>query len=140
MALKRRSPPVVDFEIRAFADVVFLLLIFFVLTTTFIRPEGSRLRIPSGVSDPEAKHATQPTVHLSARGIHWGERRGALALDELRARLLEENFAARKPEKRVVILNSAPDVPYQRYFEVVMAIHNADGVLALVEPEEGGID
>ena len=40
------------------------------------------------------------------------------------------------PGKRIVIVNSTPDVPYELYFEVVMAIHGADGVLALLEEEE----
>jgi len=135
VALRQRVRPAVEFNVGAFADIAFLLIIFFILTTTFIKPEGNRLRIPSGVSDPSAKAEKQPTVNLSATGIHWGERDERLSLDELRGVLLRMDLAARRPERRIVILNSAPDVPFQRYFEVVMAIHGADGVLALVEPE-----
>lgn len=138
MALKRKKWLAGDFEVRAFADIVFLLLIFFILTTTFVQPQGNRLRIPSGVQDPSAKMARQPTISLSPTGIRWGERGQELSLAELRATLLQANFSARPEGQRVVILNTAPDVPFQMYFEVVMAIHNADGVLALVEPPAGG--
>lgn len=138
MALKRRKRLAADFEIRAFADIVFLLLIFFVLTTTFVRPEGSRLRIPSGVQDPSAQVEKQPTISLSASGIRWGRRAREVTLEELRQTLLEADFAAKADDQRVVILNTAPNVPFQMYFEVVMAIHSADGVLALVEPDTGG--
>ena len=140
MGLRRRVRPAVEFNVGAFADIAFLLIIFFILTTTFIKPEGNRLRIPSGVSDPLAKTDKQPTVNLSATSIHWGERDERLTLEELRGALMRMDLASRPADKRVVILNSAPDVPFQRYFEVVMAIHGADGVLALVEPENRGRD
>ena len=57
-------------------------------------------------------------------------------MDELGARLVRAQLPKRKPEKRLVILECAQDVPYEQYFQVVMAITDAGGVLALLEEED----
>ena len=137
MALRRRNREHHAVDVSAFADVAFLLIIFFILTTTFVKPAGNKLDIPAGSPDPASQHDKQLTVTLTANEIHYGSRGETMTLDELRAALWRENFKARKPDQRVVILDSAPNVPYDTYFQVVMAIANADGVLALIE-EEGG--
>ena len=57
-------------------------------------------------------------------------------IEVLRNTLLREDFASQPEPSRIIILNSAPDVPYDLYFKVVMAIDQADGILALLEEEE----
>jgi len=126
-----------EIDVAAFADVAFLLIIFFILTTTFIKPAGNRLEIPSGAPDPAKTETKQLTISLTATEIHYGPKGEKMTLDELRAALWQCNFKARPPDRRAVIVESAPDVPYQLYFNVVMAITNADGVLAIVEEEKG---
>ena len=42
-----------------------------------------------------------------------------------RAALLRENFAARKPDQRVVVLESAAGVPYDLYYKAAMATRRA---------------
>jgi len=133
--MPRRSREHLEIDVAAFADVAFLLIIFFILTTTFVKPAGDKLEIPSGAPDPEKKHAKQLTITLTANDISYGSEGEKMTIEELRAALFAENFLAKPPDKRVVILDSAPDVPYERYFQVVMAIANADGVLALIEEE-----
>jgi len=133
--LRRRTRAQHGIDLSAFADVAFLLIIFFILTTTFVKPAGNKLQIPAGAPDPSKRETKQLTISLSASEIHYGPRGEEMALDELRAALLREDFKAKKPDKRIVILDSAPDVPYELYFQVVMAIANADGVLALIEEE-----
>ena len=137
MARKRRKRPPEEVNVGAFADIAFLLIVFFILTTTFIKLKGSQLQIPSGTTDPASKQDKHPTIHLRGETIRWGERKRPVPLAELTSILSAHGFPAQPEANRMVILNAAPDVPYQRYFEVVMAIHDAGGVLALVESEEG---
>ena len=132
----RRSREHHEIDVAAFADVAFLLIIFFILTTTFVKPAGSKVDIPSGAPDPAKKEQKQLTITLTASEIHYGPKGEKMSLEELRAALWKENFNAKPPDARVVILESAPDVPYEVYFNVVMAITNADGILALVEEEK----
>ncbi len=123
-------------DVTSFSDIATLLIIFFILTTTFVVPAGGKLDIPSASSDPAKAEEKQLSVTLAGHEIHYGPQGEKVSLDGLRRALLEQNFRAKPPNKRIVVLNSTPDVPYELYFEVVMAIHGADGVLALLEEEE----
>jgi biopolymer transport protein ExbD len=136
MALRRRRSKHLELDVSAFADIAFLLIIFFILTTTFSRPAGSKVEIPAGANDPAKNQTTNLTISLVGEVIHYGPRGREMSIEELRETLLREDFASKPEQQRVVIVNSSPDVPYDLYFKVVMAIDQADGVLALLEEEE----
>ena len=65
-----------------------------------------------------------------------------LTLEELKVKMLEENFPAKEPEKRLVIVDSKADVPYELYYKVVMIISDCGGVLTLIDygGDSGGED
>jgi hypothetical protein len=42
----------------------------------------------------------------------------------------------RKEKNRIIIVDSSPDVSYELYYQVVMAVTYADGVMALIEHED----
>ena len=130
-----KPKPFFEPELASFADIAFLLIIFFILTTTFIVPAGNKLDIPAASADPERAEDKQLTVTLIGEEIHYGPQAEKVTLDELRRNLFGRNFRAKPPDKRIVIVNARADVPYELYFDVVMAIHHADGVLALLEEE-----
>jgi biopolymer transport protein ExbD len=125
-------------DVTSFSDIATLLIIFFILTTTFVATTGSKLEIPSGSADPSQADEKQVTVNLAGSRIIFGPREQEFSIEQLRAALLRENFKAKDPSKRIVIVNSKPDVTYELYYEVVMAIASADGVLALIEEEGKG--
>lgn len=125
-----------EINVGAFADVAFLLIIFFILTTTFVKPAGQQLQIPSGTSDPEKKEQQKLTINLTPAEIQFGEKSEPVTLEELRTLLRSERLPQRQPDDRIVIVNSDPKVEYDTYFQVVMAIHDAGGVLGLVEEDE----
>ena len=134
MAL-HKSRTLFEIDVTSFADIAVLLIIFFILTTTFMVPAGNKLEIPSGSTDPAQADQKQLTINLTGTAIRYGFEGRRMSVEELRTALLKENFKAKPPSKRIVIVNSTPDVPYETYFEVVMAISSADGVLALLEEE-----
>jgi len=73
VALKRRPRAEPEINVASFSDIAFLLIIFFILTTTFAKPEGQTLQIPSGAPDKSKSKEEQPTVNLSSTGrITWG--------------------------------------------------------------------
>jgi len=133
---QRRRPA--DIDVTSFSDIAFLLIIFFIVSTTFAGMFGRLLNIPSGTSDASKKSDKQITISLAADQIHYGEKADQLGLDELRGRLLTEDFPNRRPELRLVIVQCTKDVPYDLYFKVVTAVTSAGGVLALLEEEETG--
>ena len=50
MALKRRNRVNAEFSMSSMTDVIFLLLIFFMLTSSFITPSGLPVSLPSSKS------------------------------------------------------------------------------------------
>jgi biopolymer transport protein ExbD len=59
-----------------------------------------------------------------------------VTLDRLRRELDDLKLPGKKDDERFVVVDTARDVPFQRYYEVVTAIARAGGVLALVEQVE----
>ena len=139
MKLKRKDKPSGDVDLTAFSDLAFLLIVFFVLTTTFLRPEGASLSIPSQTSDPSEKPTHEiPRIYLSSDRVMFDNK--PTTVEGLRQNLFKMNFPSRVEDQRVVILESTSDVPFERYYRIVTAISKAGGVLAIVESDEGEKD
>ena len=136
MKLSRQRRPFRDVDVTSFSDLAFLLIIFFVLTTSFVTRMGIPASIPSSTSDPKQKREQEtPTVNLSSDQLLFNQKE--VSIEEFRHRLGAMKLPDRKPEERIIILDSAPDVTFERYYRVITAISKAGGVLALVErPEE----
>ena len=137
MRLQRKSKPIGDVDVTAFSDLAFLLIVFFVLTTTFVRPFGAALTIPSSTSDPERKQEEEfPTINIGAEQLLLNEQE--MTMEALRDALLEMELGKKADDKRFVVVDTAPDVGFQRYYRVVTAIARAGGILAIVEQVEEG--
>ncbi len=135
MKIARKPRPSGDIDVTSFSDIAFLLIIFFVLTTTFTRMMGMTVSIPASTSDPARKSEEQyPTVVLTQESMQFQD--ANVTVEKLRNRLRELKLAEKKEEERFIVLESSPDVEYSRYFQVVTAIANAGGILALAEPIE----
>ena len=133
----RREKEEPEIDVGSFSDIAFLLIIFFILTTTFVKVTGNKMTIPSGTSEPEKKkEQKQITVNLRGKTIEFGEKSEVVNIEQLKGLLLKENFANRPEQERMVVLGSKEDVPYELYFQVVMAITKADGVIALIDYDE----
>ena len=139
MKLKRKDHGDGAIDVGSFADIAFLLIIFFILTTTFVKIAGNKIEIPSGSADESESEQKQLSITLSADSITYGEDAKSIGIDELRQALEKEKFETKEPDDRMVILEADGEVLYERYFQVVMAISDADGVLTLID-HAGGKD
>lgn len=92
-ARRKREEPRVD--LTPMVDVVFLLLIFFMISTTFVETPGISVQLPESSSQREIKVPEEFKVQLSKEGeIYIGEER--LSLEELRVRLAGYGAKARE--------------------------------------------
>ena len=83
-ARRKREEPRVD--LTPMIDVVFLLLIFFMISTTFVETPGISVQLPESSSRVETRVPEEFKVQLSKEGeIFVGEER--LTLEDLRQRL-----------------------------------------------------
>ena len=69
MAIKRTTKVDASFSMSSMTDIVFLLLIFFLVTSTLINPNALKLLLPKSTGQVSAK----PTVSVSIKD--WGDDR-----------------------------------------------------------------
>ena len=67
MAIKRTTRADASFSMSSMTDIVFLLLIFFLVTSTLINPNALKLLLPKSTGQVSAK----PTVSVSIKD--WGD-------------------------------------------------------------------
>ena len=71
MGLKRRQRVEPEFSLAAMIDVIFLLLMFFMLTSNFVTPNALNLQLPSSTSKSMASPAL--SVSVKADGTFYIE-------------------------------------------------------------------
>ena len=67
MALKRRQKISAEFSMASMTDMVFLLLIFFMITSTLVTPNAIKVTLPQSKKQTAAKPLTRVTIdkHLN---------------------------------------------------------------------------
>ena len=142
MRNRRKDRAKAEIETGSFSDISFLLIIFFVLTTTFEKMSGRAVDIPSA-APPEQQVQKEdkktPTVNILADRILFGMDKSegeSVSLSELKVRLMKLGLGAKAEKERVVIVEMAEDVNWDRYFKVVTTIAETGGVVAIVEGDE----
>jgi biopolymer transport protein ExbD len=116
------------------ADMMFLLLIFFIMTTSLARVTGFDSEMPSGTKNKAMENEQNVTVGLQGGKITIQDRPKTLAEAEkdLKAMQLDK-----RPEKgRIVVLTSTGKEAYDDYFRVLSLIQACGGVVA-IESGEG---
>lgn len=71
MAIKTRNKRSTEFSTTSMADLVFLLLIFFMLTSTLVAPNAIKLLLPSSSSKTLAKQTV--TVYIDEENRYYLE-------------------------------------------------------------------
>jgi biopolymer transport protein ExbD len=135
MQLRRKSRREVDLDLTAFSDIAFLLIIFFLVATTFIHNTGTPLEIPTGTSDKEESQDKITTIDVTPEKILYNGEGASIDIAALRLLLQKEGFAKRPSKERMVMIQSASEVECERYYQIVTAISQAGGVLAMLEDE-----
>ncbi len=122
-----------DIPVASFSDLAFLLIIFFILTTTFQKATGFLTEMPAG-----AKGETQektPTVSLHDNNINLNDQN--VTMPELRARLREMKLDEKEGDAKMVLLRATGNVVYQDYFETMAVISSAGGVIVIESEDDG---
>jgi biopolymer transport protein ExbD len=70
MALKRQQSVLSTFSMSSMTDVVFLLLVFFMVTSTFIFPTALEVNLPQSTEQTQLKPMTR--VYVMADSTLWG--------------------------------------------------------------------
>jgi len=118
MAIQMRNKPDTNFSMASMSDMVFLLLIFFMLTSTLVAPNAIKLLLPNSQSKTMSKQTV--TVYINkARNIYVDERKVNPAnLENVLFGLIRNESAAS------VVLRADKSAPVQDIVVVIDAVNN----------------
>ena len=121
MKLRPTSKESPDINLTPLIDVVFLLLIFFMVSTTFNRDSELGIELPQ--ASPEAKERSSATVEVSvdAQGRYYvnGRRLVNTQLKTLKQAIAK---AARDQEAPPILLSADAQTPHQAVIVVMDAV------------------
>jgi len=113
MALKQRNKISINFSSVGMTDVVFNLLIFFMLTSTLVHPSALKLLLPKGSNQTSAKPLT--TVSVTSDLKYYVELQ-PVALENLEAVLKQK--LGEKPDT-YISLHADKSVPFENVVNVL---------------------
>lgn len=131
MALKRRSKIEASFSMASMTDVIFLLLIFFMVTSTVVFPNAIKVLLPQSKQQTSAKPLTRVTIdaNMNYYVAFGNQRERSVTFDEIAPFLVD---AQGKEPEMYVALYADESVPYREVVRVLNIAneHNFKMVLA----------
>ena len=118
MAIKTRNKIGVSFNSSSMSDLVFLLLIFFMLTSTLVAPNAIKLMLPSSSSKTMAKQTV--TVYINDLYQYYVEET-PVPDDELGSAI---NALIAGQADATIVLRSDKSVPVQYVVNVIDAVND----------------
>ena len=137
MKLKRKSGAIQNFSMASMTDVIFLLLIFFMVTSTLVVPSALKVTLPQSKEQTQAKPVTRITLDKDLRYfIAVGkEADREVYFDEIAPILA--TTVAENPEM-FVALYADESVPYKEVVRVLnIAVENHYKMVLATRPLTG---
>ena len=93
MGLKKRSKVSAEFSMSSLTDIIFLLLIFFMLTSSLVAPNALNLKLPGSSKSTAATPSRLDDVRVSKGGRYYfnNKRRSIGELERDMSRLARSN-------------------------------------------------
>ena len=118
MAIRSRNKISVSFSMAGMSDIVFLLLIFFMITSTLIHPTALKLLLPKGSSQSAAKPLT--TVSIT-RDLQYYIEDQPVSFNDLEDAL---KMKVGKSEETYISLHADKTVPIEHVVKVMNIAKN----------------
>ncbi|MFV0483995.1 MAG: ExbD/TolR family protein [Bacteroidales bacterium] len=135
MPIKRRNKVDASFSMSSMTDVVFLLLIFFMVTSTLVAPNAIKLLLPQSNSQTAAKPIT--TVSITADIKYYVNKEGTpkrVMFEDLETAIQE---AVKDEEEPCVSLHAEKSVPVEEVVKVMnIARRNKYKLILATSPEK----
>jgi len=118
MAIKARNTRKLEFNMASMSDLVFLLLIFFMLTSTLVAPNAIKLLLPSSESRTMAKQTI--TVYINEEYSYFLEE-SPVSIEQMRQGLAQ---ALMGKTDGSVVLRADQTVPVQYIVNVIDVVNS----------------
>ena len=118
MALKKRNKASASFSMSSMTDLVFLLLIFFMITSTVVTPSAIKLLLPQSSSQATAKPLTRVYIneHINFYVAEGKNQERQVAFEEIEPFL--QSVVLAEPEMYIA-LYADESVPYREIVKVL---------------------
>jgi biopolymer transport protein ExbD len=131
MALRSRNRVEVSYSVAGMTDIIFLLLLFFMLTSTLINPNALNLMLPRSNNQVQAKPMT--TVSITKDILFYVDRK-QVDIQQLET-VIREKMANRKDP--VVSIHADRSVPIEHIVTIMnIARRNNYKVILATSPEK----
>lgn len=136
MSLKRRTKATPTFNMASMTDIIFLLLIFFMITSTMVAPNAIKVLLPQGSKQTMAKTVSRVVIdkELNIYAANGNEDERQVTIEELPAVL---NEAVTDSTELYVSLYADESVPYKNIVEILsVANENKFKMVLATRPPE----
>ncbi|MDD3876883.1 MAG: biopolymer transporter ExbD [Bacteroidales bacterium] len=123
MAIKIRNKRDVSFSMASMSDIVFLLLIFFMLTSTLVSPNAIKLLLPSSNSRTMAKQTL--TVYINELGQYFVEE-NYVEPNQLQDRI---SASVGNDVEATIVLRADKTVEVQHIVNIIDAVNQINSTL-----------
>jgi biopolymer transport protein ExbD len=123
MAIKSHNKISAEFSMASMSNLVFLLLIFFILTSTLVAPNAIKLLLPSGSGKTFSKQST--FVYINNQNQFFVNETPATELNL--QQLLSQSLIGQT--EGVIVLQVDRTVPMQSFVTVIDAVNQMNKVL-----------
>ena len=117
MKFRRERPDEPDINLTPLIDVVFLLLIFFMVSTTFERASELAIQLPEATPEAEPKKQTVVDIGIAAEGRFYGN--GRQLVNTQSGTVREALRSAGISKEAPPVLNADAKAPYQAVITVM---------------------
>lgn len=115
MALKRRNKVSAAFSMASMTDLVFLLLIFFMITSTLVAPNALKLLLPRSPHQTSASAIT--TISIDASLDYYIEST-PVALEDIEG-ILKNRFAGENISEPTISVHADKSVPIENVVKIM---------------------
>ena len=134
MKMRRVGRRLPQMPLTSLSDIALLLLIFFIVTTSFMAQRAIRAELPSITPDKEEASDKLIQVVVEEGCVYLdGER---MMMDELAPYLAAKLADKVKPEERAVVVDAKATVRYERFVRAVNEIKRAGGIVTVMKVED----
>ncbi len=114
---KRKPPEEAEIPTASMADIAFLLIIFFMVTTVFARDKGLKMLLPEKQSETvKIKSKKIIDISINDAGQIFFNDNPVQSPEELRQKIQSE---IEKDPKKIVLIKTNVEAPYERMIQVL---------------------
>ena len=132
MAIKRRNKANAQFSMSSMTDIVFLLLIFFLVTSTLVNPNALKLLLPKSTGQVAAKATTSVSIkdwHNGTYSYHINGNETPIPFNQVEDALINELIQEEDPTFSIYADETVPvkevvammNIAMRNHYKVIMA-------------------